>query len=288
MLVVLYYRLHQSFFTERGTIMEIGYGYRFDYARIRYSTDHDLAQQKCNELKELIQLWKDNNPTQADGGFEFRVFPGGAAGERQYCLELWGSISECITWLDFTEYADRLMRLDVRASLPTATAQGIRELGDRLAQRKGRLNITRYESKARSKMRGRNAGGVGVALGSHKSVYRATVYKRSNEPGALEFQYSGAALTACVNTTTKRRSIPLVDNDPWAALRTHTYVSGMQRLENSSGVEYSTLLDIVGGIRSSAQEDRLDQLELGIMADWRLMPAERKPALLALFALDVP
>lgn len=251
-------------------------GDRFDYARLRYATDHDLAQQRRQELVELIELWCQSKPDMAGGGHEFRVFPGSVKGSSQYCLEIWGQRAEVITWLDYTEHADRLMRLDVRRTLEGITPKGIDTLGQRLQAKKGIHNVNRYSTKSRTKQRGRNAGGVGVALGSHKSQWRASAYKRGNEPGALEFQYSGPALATCTNNIHARRIVPEVDADPWGKLRAHMMVNGIQRLERASGSDYDQLVECLFGLEPVARDEVVEQLCFDIQVAFRQLPPAAK------------
>lgn len=268
--------------------MEAQRVYRFDYARIRIATDHDVAQQRTKEMQEQLELYITTQQKGKEGGYQFRVFPGGEKGSRQYCVEIWGPLAEYLTWLDFEEWADRLMRVDVRANLPTGTPGTIRLLGDQLAEKKGRLNLTRYESKARSKRGGRSAGGSGLALGSHKSIFRASVYKRNGEAAALEFQWSGAASDTAVSTITSMRRVPDVDKDPWAALRRHLYVEGLERLQRATGLDYGAVLDILSGRVREEPEAVYEQLELGIKMDFAKLPEGRQTRLINMLMLTNP
>lgn len=247
---------------------------RFDYVRLRYSTDHDLAQHKARELDDLIALWRETNPN-CKGGHEHRVFPGGSAYDRQYCIEIWGDLAEVVTWLDFEEYADRLMRLDVRTELPTLKESGVHALtGHFRAKKKGQHNVISYTSKARAKSRGRNAGGVGMALGSHKSTWRASAYKRAREAGAIEFQNSGDFLAKCVSTTISRRAIAEVDAAPWDALRAHIRVQGIQKLERAAGLDYGEVLALLSGAPAHERPLVWEQTCFDIEVGFRGLPAD--------------
>lgn len=254
---------------------------RFDYVRLRYSTDHDLAQQVKLELDQVLELYTAHVSGEV-GGHEYRVFPGGERGTSQYCLEVWGKMAGFVEFLDFEQWADRIMRIDVRRELHTAREDGIQELGERLRRSsKGGRNIMQYNSRPREKSRGRNAGGVGLAVGSHKSNWRASIYKRRGECAALEFQYSGEAVQRAVATQFARMSIPEVEKDPWAALRRHLAVEGLNKLERIADMDYGMLLEVASGRGSGLVPERAEQLEMGILGDYLALPIERRQSLLA-------
>lgn len=167
---------------------------RFDYLRLFISHDHDIAQQAYGYLRKLldeVKTWPNVN-----GNYSFRPQYNNATQQREYFVDVWGSLAQGIIELapDYVA-AFGLRRVDVRMPLPEATEKGIAGVARVLAGRgKGRRNVNVFNSAPRSKEGGRNAGGMGIAIGSHKSDWRGSIYKRGSEPAAMEGQYQGKKL----------------------------------------------------------------------------------------------
>jgi len=80
-------------------------------------------------------------------------------------------------------------RIDIRTE-NTASIDFHRLYADVMAH-KGNRNIHLFSSRVRTKAEKRGAGGQGLAVGSHGSDLRVTVYKRANEAPACEAALTG-------------------------------------------------------------------------------------------------
>lgn len=110
-----------------------------------------------------------------------------------WTLEVWGEWAGIVEKLP-ADWVLLLKRYDVRAVVWDATKDTILDLGQHLQRNVNRYNVNVYNTKPASKRMGRDRGGVGFAIGSHKSDLRVTCYKRTGEPVAQEFQCTGAML----------------------------------------------------------------------------------------------
>lgn len=105
-------------------------------------------------------------------------------------IELWGQVADEFFHHWATPEYGTILRLDYRMEvddLPCSLGQ--LEAFARKRNTNGFRTITRIDSRSRSKKGGRDAGGHFLAVGSRESQRRATVYKRGNEPWAIEVQF---------------------------------------------------------------------------------------------------
>jgi len=114
-------------------------------------------------------------------------------GMETWSLEVWGEWTGIVTRLP-ADWLLSLKRYDVRAIVWDATKDTILDLGQHLQRNVTSHNVNVFSTKAATKRLGRDRGGVGFAIGSHKSDLRVTCYKRTGEPVAQEFQCTGAML----------------------------------------------------------------------------------------------
>ena len=115
-------------------------------------------------------------------------------GYETWSLEIWGEWTGIISKMS-PDWILSLKRFDVRAIVWDAGEDTIITLGQHLQRTVTSHNINVYSTKPASKRLGRDRGGKGFAIGSHKSDLRVTCYKRTGEPVAQEFQCTGAMLT---------------------------------------------------------------------------------------------
>lgn len=115
-------------------------------------------------------------------------------GMETWSLEVWGEWAGIVSRLP-ADWVLSLKRFDVRAIVWDAGRDTILDLGQHLQRNVTSHNIHVYNTKPASKRLGRDRGGVGFAIGSHKSDLRVTCYKRTHEPVAQEFQCTGAMLS---------------------------------------------------------------------------------------------
>jgi hypothetical protein len=123
-----------------------------------------------------------------------RLWYNAEKGMETWSLEVWGEWAGIVSLLP-SDWILSLKRFDVRAVVWDADNDTIITLGQHLQRTVTSHNIHVFSTKPASKRLGRDRGGKGFAIGSHKSDLRITCYKRTGEPVAQEFQCSGAMLT---------------------------------------------------------------------------------------------
>lgn len=151
-------------------------------------------------------------------------------GMETWSVDIWGEWAGVIRSLP-AEWAEWLKRVDVRATIWDATEDTILDVGQHMQRNVTSHNINVFSTKKASKRLGRDRGGVGFAIGSHKSDLRITTYKRTGEPVAQEFQCSGAMLKAVVGEAAARYARSRGTTDIWVDIAFRIQTRGAQRLE---------------------------------------------------------
>lgn len=166
--------------------------FRPDYAKFMFECEPEVwnhiyrvANETSHEMK-FAGEWLKSHKTQ-------RLWYNAERGLETWVLEIWGEWTGIVRNLP-AEWLLSLKRFDVRAIVWDATKDTILDLGQHMQRNVTSHNINVYNTKPASKRLGRDRGGVGFAIGSHKSDLRITCYKRTSEPVAQEFQCTGAML----------------------------------------------------------------------------------------------
>lgn len=170
--------------------------YRFDYARFKIECAPENWEKIYGGFREARATFK------ASGDFDKchktnRLWYNAQAGLETWALDVWGEWAG-IVWSLSEYWFEALTRLDVRRTLWDADGEAVMSLGERLNRAGGPYNVHTFNSRPGSKRMGRDRGGIGFAIGSHKSDLRAACYKRTSEPTALEFQMTGRYLARCM------------------------------------------------------------------------------------------
>lgn len=139
-------------------------------------------------------------------------------GMETWSIEIWGEWAGLVTSLASPTWLLSLRRFDVRAIAWDTNEETIVNLGQHLQRHVTTYNVNVYSTRPGTKRQGRDRGGKGFAIGSHKSDLRITVYKRTGEPGAIEAQCSGSMLRRLVSNSIA--VVPLKDDssDTWQEL----------------------------------------------------------------------
>lgn len=167
--------------------------FRPDYAKFMFECAPEVwnhIYRVVNETSHQMKFngeWLKSHKTQ-------RLWFNAEKGMETWTLEIWGEWTGIVERLP-SEWVLDLKRFDVRAIVWDAGRDTILDLGQHLQRNVTSHNINVYNTKPASKRLGRDRGGVGFAIGSHKSDLRVTCYKRTGEPVAQEFQCTGAMLT---------------------------------------------------------------------------------------------
>jgi hypothetical protein len=157
---------------------------RIDYVKltvVQYRGDVDQSN-------ALMAIFEDFS---SEHHCSFRTHVQVRAATTHFFLEIWGDMADrfiSVKGEKLIKLAVRCMRLDYR--IPFQGEPDLRILGDELS--KGtHLNYQTYNSRVRQKTDGRDGGGYGFSVGSMKSTYRLSAYKRGNERPACEAQFRG-------------------------------------------------------------------------------------------------
>lgn len=180
-------------FWKRGDV-----GYRVDYGKFLVRCEWDRLQQfKADWDYVMHEVGLRANWS---GGQKLRALGADSEGERMYAFEVWGHLAEAVHLLSWEQWSPYCERIDLRTEVDMCD-DGRQQFYEHVKRNGARgRNVVEYSSKKRSKEGGRHAGGKGVAVGSHASDYRLSVYQRGDEPGALEFQLRGARIERGLNT----------------------------------------------------------------------------------------
>lgn len=170
---------------------------RIDYISVLLGNSHDLAQHYVNSF---VRPYFDSLERQLgprSGGWTVKPEYNTTAHTNQYFLRVWGELADFFTIAGQDMLRGKLItRLDIRYAIINGSKESVRRFGAAaMARPKGRRNVQLFDSKGREKgANGRSTGGVGLAIGSHKSDRRVSVYARGNESPAVEIQLQGAAI----------------------------------------------------------------------------------------------
>jgi len=198
-----------------------------------------------------------------------------------YVFETWGVQAEAIQYLDFDRWSKHLDRLDVRRDMDVSPS-GVNSIYNHLLEHKaGNRNVQLFNSRTRSKRQGRQSGGQGIAIGSHKSDFRMTVYKRGNERGAIEFQLQGKRIQDAVKGTALVKSMDGLpfNESPWAFLIHTCDARGASTAEETFNLGYQAVTDMARGI----DPDMLKEERMLEQAD-KLIERMNKPQLQAVLS----
>lgn len=166
---------------------------RADYCKLLLHMDYDQFE---TWYKPIRTFWADRI-AQGYVCRTPRVKPlGTVAGDnkRRYVVESWGLDASALLNRTIEAHSSNITRIDIRIGLEYLTYVDIVQLIDSFRSESSRLSKYIYESPIRQRTDGRHGGGMGIAIGSHKSDVRVSVYKRANEYAAYEVQASGDVL----------------------------------------------------------------------------------------------
>jgi hypothetical protein len=201
-------------------------------------------------------------------------------GDYMYAFEAWGDVCANVVDLPFDQWAPYLHRVDIRRAVDV-TQPGLDVLYSWLRENCGdNRNIQQFNTKPRSKRGGRNAGGIGLQVGSHKSDFRIVVYKRHGEVGAVEVNLAGDVLNDIKSTAMSMRksnSQPWQDM-PWRCLLLACDARGQRKAELASGIPYFGIIDMSTG--KNIPEPTTEELLANVDAILDRLPLDGQHAVL--------
>lgn len=202
--------------------------FRPDYAKFLIEADPDVWNQMyrvfcetSHQMKFAGEFLKSHKTN--------RLWFNAEKGMETWSLEVWGEWAGIVSRLP-ADWLLSLKRYDVRAVVWDASAETIVDLGQHLQRNVTSHNIHVYSTKPASKRMGRDRGGKGFAIGSHKSDLRISCYKRTGEPVAQEFQCTGAMLVRLKMAAWKWYHDTGKTIDIWRNLGHRIEVEGNRRL----------------------------------------------------------
>jgi len=166
--------------------------FRPDYAKFLVEAEPEVWNHMYRVLNETSHEMKFNGEWLKSHKTN-RLWYNGEKGMETWSLEIWGEWSGIVQRLP-ADWVLHLKRFDVRAVVWDASKDTILDLGQHLQRTVTSHNVHVYSTKPATKRLGRDRGGIGFAIGSHKSDLRVTCYKRTGEPVAQEFQCTGDML----------------------------------------------------------------------------------------------
>jgi len=203
--------------------------FRYDYAKFLIQCPGDMWHQWYAELN------RESHEMKAKGEWlkshkVNRLWFNHDNGMETWSIDIWGEWAAIIERLPM-QWVQYLKRADVRAIVWDADKDTVLNVGQHLQKHITSHNINVYSTKPASKRLGRDRGGVGFAIGSHKSDLRVTIYKRTGEPVAQEFQVSGAMLARLVRECLEQGAYYTGAYSIWAGLMVKMEKCGNQRLQ---------------------------------------------------------
>jgi hypothetical protein len=213
------------------------YDHRLDYVKASMSLHTENAGIMATQWYNVFEgLDRDGDAPRSAHVNSVRNNPDGT---RLFVFEAWGPACINAHLLDFATWGPHLDRLDVRVDTEV-TRNGVDRLYDYIKSNKhGNRNVTLYDSKPRSKRSGRDSGGFGIALGSHKSDLRITWYVRGTAQGAMEFQCAGVKLQNTVKVYVDMLSnLKVIDNEQaWMYCQAGLYAMGVMDISQTIGLD---------------------------------------------------
>lgn len=211
--------------------------YRPDYAKFLFEVEPDMWHHYYRSLNEAAHTRK----YQADWLKSHKVnrlWFNSESGKETWAVDIWGEWAGIVEVLPISWFL-ALRRFDLRATVWDATEATILDLGQHLQRSITSHNIHVFSTRPATKRLGRDRGGKGFAIGSHKSDLRVSAYKRTREPVAQEFQMKGAYLARFVDIVARSFASDTYTRSAWQALAQLVRDAGEKRLNRvleSAGV----------------------------------------------------
>lgn len=207
--------------------------YRPDYAKFVFTVPAGTWHQYSERFHEASHQRKYN--TEWLKSHKMSPWYGNAAlGTETWSVDIWGEWAGLVEALPVA-FFPYLRRFDVRAVIWDCDEATIVAVGQHLQRTVTSHNVNVYSTKPATKRMGRDRGGKGFAIGSHKSDLRVSVYKRTGEPCAQEFQCSGTMLKNSTELIWEGFQGHEKIIDPWKALVRRIQSQGESRMAKVFG-----------------------------------------------------
>lgn len=236
--------------------------HRPDYVKFVLRAPLDLCEQYKLRFIEIIASGDEYDGP--DSGYHVKPVCRHKDGNWTYAYEMYGPLAQVVRYFDWKSWSPLLQRFDVRIE-HDLSIEGVRALREHLEGRgAGGRNVHTFNSRIRTKKDGRDAGGFGIGVGSHKSDARMTAYKRGSEMGGIEYQLSGKRVKTGVGVIDMLRKAGHEQSeiDPWYEMRHQIFTIAVKDYEKDTGLSFAEMLDLLAtGAADSAVERSLRRIE---------------------------
>ncbi len=164
---------------------------RIDYVKVKYSGNAGETFDWKERIMVIILDYCESRKLKTSAVSTFSRAYDREAGLWIEFFEVWGEAAD--HYFNEIAFTDRpnVVRIDYRAEIDRLFVRlDTIEHVVKVNRSRTRRTITRIDSPPRQKKDGRDAGGDMLAVGSKGSRRRVALYKRGNEPWALEAQFS--------------------------------------------------------------------------------------------------
>lgn len=240
----------------------VGREIRIDYVKFSIRAAVDLCWQYRQQFVELMGEMPEF--TDKDSGYNAMCVRAYKDGTYLYVYEAWGKLADNVVFMAWNPWHQFIERMDIRYETEVSV-DGVEAFRAHCNQfgTSGR-NVQTFNSRARTKRNGRDAGGYGLAVGSHKSEFRMSAYKRGKEASAVEFQFRGKRLKAAAamveEAKQRREAVSLVD--PWRDMAYKLAMMARRDVRTIAGLELEELDDLLQtGVGDTLQEAALRRIE---------------------------
>lgn len=214
--------------------MDLGY-FRWDYVTLAFDMESDRFHLYLQVLDGLgashfqPEEWKRSE--------RVKVHRSTTEGHNYYTINISGRCANVVNYLPIG-FHPFVTRLDIKSWPEGYTMDDLHCLRAEILNKPCGYNITTHDGKLRQKTDKRDAGGTSLAIGSHKSDLRVSLYGRGHEAVCIEFQVSGDMLRRVridVASDENNRQSPAIF---WGAVK--------DRLQQLGVCRYNRALDNAG------------------------------------------
>jgi len=218
--------------------MDLGY-FRWDYLSLWWEIEPDRFHMDLQYLDELAQA--HNMYADWKAGSKVKALGATTDGRRRYALNAWGRAA-CLVMHLTPAWRERIHRLDIKSWPDGYSSEDLTQLRATLLSTPCGYNVSGHNGKVRQKNDKRDAGGNSLAIGSHKSDLRVSLYARGNEKTCIEFQCSGDMLKRLLHAVASDRTLRGDNLVFWASVKDRIQQVGVARynqaLTNSGVIRY--------------------------------------------------
>lgn len=204
----------------------------FDYAKFKLGPSDTEVQDQVSFARAALSQFEELHGIEPQ--WTVCVLPATKRRSKTVYLETWGETATFVAMLNPWAWLPKLVRADVKLPVAEMTELQILDDGKALVEKGGPYNIQLFNSRARSGKGGKSQGGVGFAIGSHKSNCRVSVYKKPHQTAGIEVQLQGPVLLRFVTRSLAAyKGVSHAPSDVWDALKRFIYLYGQERHVNA-------------------------------------------------------